>query len=290
MRFALCNETFQSPDSAGVFHLWPVEDGLQATAEAGFTGTEIAPFTLAEHPRLVTAARRRDLRRHAEKLGLEIIGLHWLLVSPKGLHVAHIDPAIRKKTLGVLLDLVQLCADLGGKVLVFGSPAQRSTRDGWDSQETWRRAAEAFQKVATAAGKAGCILALEPLTTGETNLMLSSAEGRRMVESVAHPACKLHLDVKAMSPSAEPVSSQIRANADLLTHFHANDANKRGPGFGQTDFVPILRTLEEVNYPGWVSVEVFDYTPDPITIARESLVHLKKCEAAAKARPKPAKK
>ncbi|HTL53596.1 MAG TPA: sugar phosphate isomerase/epimerase family protein [Planctomycetota bacterium] len=281
MRFALCNETFQSPDSAGKYHLWPVEDGFNAAAEAGYTGIEIAPFTLAEHPRDVSAARRKELRRHCEKLGMPVIGLHWLLVSPKGLHVAHADPAIRQKTLGVLMDLVTLCSDLGGQVLVFGSPFQRSTLDGWDSAETWRRACEAFQKVAEVAGRAGCTLALEPLTTAETNLMLSSAEGRRMVESVAHPACKLHLDVKAMSPSAEPVASQIRAHADLLTHFHANDANKRGPGFGNTDFVPILQALKDVNYAGWVSVEVFDYTPDPITIARESLAHLKKCEAAA---------
>jgi sugar phosphate isomerase/epimerase len=281
MRYAICNETFQSPDSAGQFHLWPVEEGFAAAAEAGYTGIEIAPFTLAEHPAQVSAARRKQLRQRCEKLGLPVIGLHWLLVSPKGLHVAHVDPAIRRKTLGGLMDLVALCSDLGGTVLVFGSPFQRSTLDGWDSAETWRRACDAFQKVAEAAGKAGCVLALEPLTTAETNLMLSSAEGRRMVESVAHPACRLHLDVKAMSPAAESVSSQIRTHADLLTHFHANDANKRGPGFGQTDFVPILRTLKEVHYQGWVSVEVFDYTPDPITIARKSLAHLLACEKAA---------
>lgn len=282
MKFALCNETFQSADAAGKFQLWPVEEGFNAIADAGYGGVEIAPFTLAEHPRQISAARRKALRRSCEKLGLAVCGLHWLLVSPKGLHVAHLDPAIRQKTLGVLLDLVRLCSDLGGRVLVFGSPFQRSTLDGWDSAETWRRAAAAFQTVAEAAAKAGCVLALEPLTSAETNLMLSTAEGRRMVESVAHPACKLHLDVKAMSPSAEPVASQIKSSADLLTHFHANDANKRGPGFGNTDFVPILQALKEIQYDGWVSVEVFDYTPDPITIARESLAYLKRCAAANK--------
>ncbi|MGH7143172.1 MAG: sugar phosphate isomerase/epimerase family protein [Planctomycetota bacterium] len=282
MRYALCNETFQTPDSRGRLQLWPAEAGLNAIAELGYDGVEIAPFTLAEHPRQVSGARRRALRRLCEQRGLAVVGLHWLLVSPKGLHVAHVDPGIRQKTLQVLLDLVTLCADLGGRVLVFGSPFQRSTLDGWDSAETWRRAAAAFETVAEAAGKAGCVLALEPLTCAETNLMLSTAEGRRMVETVAHPACRLHLDVKAMSPSAESVAAQIRGAADLLTHFHANDANKRGPGFGKTDFVPILGALREVGYDGWVSVEVFDYTPDPITIGRESLAHLRACEERVK--------
>ena len=74
-----------------------------------------------------------------------------------------------------------------------------------------------------------------------------------------------------MSTESLPTPELVRRHGQQAGHFHANDSNRRGPGFGDTNFVPILQALKQSGYPGWVSVEVFDYTPDPVTIARESL-------------------
>ena len=52
-----------------------------------------------------------------------------------------------------------------------------------------------------------------------------------------------------------------------LRHVHVNDPNGRGPGFGDLQFTPLLQILHEAAYPGYISVEVFDFTPDPRTIA-----------------------
>jgi sugar phosphate isomerase/epimerase len=90
----------------------------------------------------------------------------------------------------------------------------------------------------------------------------------------------LHLDVKAMSSEATAVPELIAQYGGQAGHFHANDANLRGPGFGPVDFVPIFRALRDAGYDRWVSVEVFDYKPDPETIARESLAYMHRCLAA----------
>jgi sugar phosphate isomerase/epimerase len=91
-----------------------------------------------------------------------------------------------------------------------------------------------------------------------------------------HPNFVLHLDVKAMSSEQTPMAELIRRYAPAAGHFHANDANLRGPGFGDVDFVPIFRELAAAGYDRWVSVEVFDYKPDPQTIARDSIDYMRR--------------
>ena len=51
---------------------------------------------------------------------------------------------------------------------------------------------------------------------------------------------------------------------------------------GETDFVPILEALEQIEYDGWVSVEVFDYEPGAESIARTSYENLQQALAAAR--------
>jgi sugar phosphate isomerase/epimerase len=271
MRYAICNETFEGWDHARV---------CQRTAELGYTGLELAPFTLASRITDVSAERRRQLRADADAAGLRILGLHWLLAKTEGLHLTSADPSTRKRTAEYLIALAQCCHDLGGELMVFGSPAQRNLQGGMNHPQALLFAADLFRSIMPRLADLNVKLCFEPLTAAETDFCNTTADGLRLVQMVDHPLCMLHLDVKAMSADAEgPVPNLIRRYAPWLGHFHANDPNKRGPGFGSVDFVPIFKALKEVNYQGWVSVEVFDYTPDAETIARESIRYMRGCEA-----------
>src|SRR5438876_4573551 len=116
MNYAICNETFQGWDWAAT---------CQTIAELGYHGVEIAPFTLAEDIRNFSSEARKECARVAQRAGLEVVGLHWLLVSPKGLSLTGPDEAVRRDTAEYLAALVDFCADLGGQIMVLGSPAQR---------------------------------------------------------------------------------------------------------------------------------------------------------------------
>ncbi len=269
-KYSICNETFGD---------WPFERVCEFSAKCGYTGVEIAPFTISNFVTDVTAKRRAELRRQAQQAGLEIVGLHWLLAKTTGFHLTSADAEVRRKTAKYLGELARFCADLGGKLLIFGSPKQRDLVPGMSKEQGMKYAAEVFRAAMPAMEKTGVTLAIEPLAPAETNFITTAADGVKLIELVDSPRCRLILDCKAMSSESTPIPELIRANRKWLVHFHANDPNLRGPGFGKLDFVPILRALREIDYRGWISVEVFDYTPGPERLARESIEYLRKCAA-----------
>jgi sugar phosphate isomerase/epimerase len=268
VRFAICNELFEG---------WDFGRLCGFVREVGYDGLEVAPFTLGEAPVELTPAARAGLRRQAEEAGIEIIGLHWLLARTQGLHLTSPDAEVRGRTSAYLSSLARLCRDLGGALMVFGSPAQRSRLPGVSPDAALDFAAETIRGTFQALGEHGVTLCLEPLTRDETDFMNTCDEAVRLIEIVGHPRVMLHLDVKAMSSEPTPVPDLIRRHAARTGHFHANDPNRRGPGFGDTNFAPIFAALREAGYNRWVSVEVFDFSPDPETIARRSLEYMRQC-------------
>ena len=278
MKYAICNETFQSQDWAQTCH---------AVAAYGYQGIEVAPFTLAEDVRDISAAARREYANTAKREGLDVVGLHWLLVSPKGLSVTDADPAVRERTARYLVDLVTFCADLGGAVLVLGSPAQRRlpTSVAPDAARgvAMDRLQSCIEPALETAQQHGITLCLEPLPAPEADFILTLQDAIQMIERLHHPALQTIFDVKSACSEGTPLPDLIHTFAAHIAHVHANDANRRGPGFGTTDYRPLFEALNTAAYTGFVSVEVFDYTPDPFLIARESLAYMKRCETAEEA-------
>jgi len=270
VRFAICNETFKD---------WPFDKAFAFAAECGYTGVEMAPFTIAEYVTEISPQRRAEVRRQADGAGLEIIGVHWLLAKTEGFYLTSPDPEVRRRTAEYLAQLAQFCADLGGKVLVLGSPQQRNLLPGVSRNEAMEYAAEVLQSTVGVLEETDVVVALEPLGPDETDFLVTTADAVELAEMVASSQVRLHLDCKAMASESMSPAELISRNQGLLAHFHANDPNLQGPGFGQLDFLPILQALGQIDYTGWVSVEVFDYSPGIEPLARESIRYMRQCLA-----------
>jgi sugar phosphate isomerase/epimerase len=265
MRFAICNELFEG---------WAFERVCRYVKGVGYDGLELAPFTLAPLITDVTPKARAELRRQAADAGVQIIGLHWLLAKTDGFYLTSPDASVRARTADYLVALAAAARDLGGDLMVFGSPKQRSLLPGVTRDQAFDYAVDTFRRAMPGVVDCGIRICMEPLAPAETDFINTCEEGTRLMDAVAHRNFVLHLDVKAMSSEKRPITELIREYAPRTGHFHANDPNMKGPGFGDVDFVPIFSALQDAGYQGWVSVEVFDYTPDPETIAQRSIEYM----------------
>lgn len=270
MKFAICNEIFQG---------WKLEDTLAHAARLGYDGVEIAPFTLANSVTDISARERQAIRETAARHNIEIAGIHWVLVKPEGLYLNHPDRSIRERTADYFCALVDFCADLGGTRMVVGSPKQRNIMPGVTPDQAREWAAETFHNAVARGGTRKVTLCFEPLAPAETNFINTAAEAIRFVERLNSHNFQIILDVKAMCSESKPIPQIIRESWPHFAHFHANDRNLKGPGFGDVDFRPIAAALMEVAYKGFVSVEVFNFDEGAEAIASRSLEYLRRAFA-----------
>ena len=268
MKFAICHELYENVD-------WATQCRLMA--EAGYTGIEVAPFTISLDLPSVPMSVYESMREEAVRHGLEVIGLHWMLAKTTGLYLTSPDREIRIKTAEYLRLLARVCRALGGTVMVFGSPFQRNLLPGVTAEQAADFAVEVFRSVTDTFAEQQVVLCLEPLTPKETDFINTCDDAMEIIRRVDHPTVMLHQDVKAMlGAETESIPSLIHRHKNFCKHFHVNDTNLLGPGMGETDYHPILKALIESGYDGWVSVEVFDYKPGAQHIAVQSIEYMKR--------------
>jgi len=265
-RHAMCNEAFEGR---------PFADTCKSIRAAGYTGIEIAPFTLAENPLDISASQRKGCRDVIESEGLTFAGLHWLMVSPKGLHVTAPDAALRQRSWEHVRNLIDLCADLGPNgVMIFGSPKQRCTTGGLSREEATRHFTEGFTSVAPHAETRGVRVLVEALPADQCDVVQTLEEAVKIVDTIGSPAIRTMFDVHNAVDETEPHATLVDRHFDYIRHVHVNEMDGRHCGTGDYDFRPLLEVLRRRGYDGWVSLEAFDFAPGAETLASESLRHL----------------
>jgi len=261
VKLAICNELWRDV---------PVETIFHKAARIGFDGVELAPFTLADSVENIPPARRREILRAAADAGVRIVGLHWLFVSPPGLHLTTPDETVRARTIEYLKALVHFCGDVGGSVMILGSPKQRSVEPPNTYADAWKRARDGLAACGDVCAARNVSICFEALGPAETNFINTAQEAVELTDAVGHPGIGIMLDYKAVSTMPDGPIETIRKYARRARHFHVNEPDGKGPGMKEpgTDFAAVLRTLFAAGFDGWVSCEPFDYNPDPDTVAQ----------------------
>lgn len=276
--FAVCNEMFGQT---------PLEQVCREVAALGYTGLEIAPFTLGEDPAALPESRRAELCRAMRNEGLCFVGLHWLLATPPGLHMTTNNEAVRARTWEYVHKLIDLCADLAickaeyNAVIVIGSPKQRSAADGMTPREATSIFTHELAHTAPHAESRGIKLLVEPLSPDQTNVVTSLQEAVSIVKQIGSPAVQTMFDVHNAREEREPHSELIRRYCGYIQHVHVNEMDGREPGTGDYDFESLLQALAAAKYSGWISLEVFDWKRGAQQIAGDALNYLKRAAPEA---------
>jgi D-psicose/D-tagatose/L-ribulose 3-epimerase len=270
MKYAMCNEAFEQA---------PFVEVCRALRGIGYEGIEISPFTLAPDPVEITAAQRREYADIIRSEGLRFVGLHWLMVSPKGLHVTTPDEALRARSWQHIRNLIDLCADLGPNgVMIFGSPLQRSTTGGLTREQATANYVQGLEAVASQALERGVTILVEALPKAQSDVVVTLDEAAEIVNQIGNPAIRTMFDTHNAVDEVEAHTTLVEKHFEVIKHVHVNEMDGRYPGTGDYDFGALLKRLEALNYKGWVSLEVFDFKPSAREIAQSSYNYLKKHE------------
>jgi D-psicose/D-tagatose/L-ribulose 3-epimerase len=269
MIVSLCNEVLRDLDFAAQCAL---AKGL------GYDGLEIAPFTLADRPDQLPTTRRAELRRIAADQGVAITGLHYLLLTPEGLSITSSDAAERIRTTDLMRGLIELCAELGGRILVHGSPKQRPVAPDQSKDQALGHATACFAAIAEAAEGAGVTYCIEALAPPEAQLINTVEEAAAIVDEIGSPAVRTMIDTCAAARSERsPIPELIERwlPTGKIAHVHLNDPNRRGPGQGELRFGPIFKALRHHRYEGICAIEPFLYQPDGPTCAARAIGYVR---------------
>ncbi len=142
----------------------------------------------------------------------------------------------------------------GLQVIVFGSGGARRIPDGFDRVQAWQQLVDFCIRMAPAAAQHQVTIVVEPLNTGETNVINSVEEGARLVKEVKHPNIRLLADGYHWAKEFEP-AKPILDNAALLMHAHIATVEGRRPPRPEDPCAPFLDALCQAGYDGRLSIE-----------------------------------
>ena len=257
MKFGICNEMFVNR---------PVREVIEYVATLGFDGVELAPFTLSDDLESYPVSEQKAVARCAADNGIEILGLHWLLASPKGLHMTTPDAAVRGRTQDFFRKLIEIGVNTGGKILTLGSPYQRNYAEGESRDSAAERTVEFFKGLTGDLEASGVKLGLEPLEPEFTNFMTRTAETCGIAYAVGSENVGVTLDTHFLRWETKTYGGTFAGMLELagsrLVHLHIQDDNYLAPGTGAADFSDYVAAVKSFGWEGYISFETLNVTEE----------------------------
>jgi sugar phosphate isomerase/epimerase len=265
--------------SSNAFLRYDLLDTIKIISGLGYKGIEIMADIPHAFPAHLTSGAIETIRETLKRNQLSVSNINAFMHHADGdtYHPSWIekDPALRSKR----IDYTLRCIDLAR---LFGAPSISTEPggplDGMSRDEGLRLYMEGLTAVEGRARETGIRILIEP----EPGLLIeNSVQFLDFVKSLDPNVFGVNFDVGHFYCVNENPSELIRSMKSYIYHFHLEDIaatrehNHLMLGHGAIDLQDTLKTIKEIGYEGFVTVELYTYEHAAEEAASEAIKYLK---------------
>lgn len=140
---------------------------------------------------------------------------------------------------------------------MWGSASSRNVPDGYPRDRAWAEIVRFLRMAGDAAHPHQLVVAIEPVSHPEPNIINTAGEALRVVRGVNHPNVRMIVDYYHLRRENEDPKIIGQARHEIV-HFHfANPQGRRWPKSPQEDpgYVRFFQLLKDIGYHGGISIE-----------------------------------
>ncbi len=231
---------------------YPLEEVIKRLARIGYEGIEIGAAAPHAYPDYLTTDRRKEIKSVLDDNNLALASMLPAPGGGPGFNVASANPLERAAAIDQYKKVTELCADWGGKILLYVAGWQVF---GTSRDQAWGWSRDALIEIADFAKGHDITVCIEP-TSADSNLIDSCDDVMTLMAEVDRPNVKAMFDTfHTLYRNEVPTDYVYRLGADLK-HIHIADVNRDPPGAGVVDYVALMAALKEVGFDGYVTPEV----------------------------------
>lgn len=266
MKLGLAIASEKALPSAFVVFRDKLATSIRKVAQLGYDGVELALLDSSQ----VDLPEIKSLLKEYH-LELPVISTGQVFADAQ-LWLTHPDPAIRHRTVERLKSLIDLAGEFGAMVNIG---RVRGPLDPHDPKASEERFIEGIRECGDFGRERGVRIILEPVNRYEINFINSVLDGIEMLKKISHSQVFLMPDLFHMNIEDASIGDSLKAAKDAIAYLHFADSNRWAPGDGHLDFPGIVKTLDEIGYDGFATLEILPY-PDPATAASRGIQYVRR--------------
>jgi sugar phosphate isomerase/epimerase len=220
--------------------------GIKRLATIGFDAVEVAGVT--------SYFRDADkIKKAADAEGMAVssictLGFEFDLAFPR--------KEVREKAISYMYAVIDFAAALNCKRVIVNPTKLGKWTPLAPLADELKWGAEGIAAIADYAKPADIVLCVEAWNRYDTYLINTAAQCRAFIDMVKRENVGVMLDTFHLNIEEVDMAGAILDSRGYLVHLHVGDSNRAAPGMGHTNFVPLLKALKNIDYQGYITMEL----------------------------------